>query len=145
MFRKVCVFDVSRAVGIARFESVSESQSHRTIHPVPLFLGFFGSLVFFLLGISLVFLGVFSFFFQRFLGVRQVRKILGVFEVFLGIFELLDAVFLLTIGSFLLTAELFYLQLAILAFLLAIGAFLLTVLAFVLTVGAFLLTVGKYV
>ena len=26
MFRKVCVFDVSRAVGIARFESVSESQ-----------------------------------------------------------------------------------------------------------------------
>ena len=31
VFRKVCVFDVSRAVGIARFESVSESQPHRTI------------------------------------------------------------------------------------------------------------------
>ena len=31
VFRKVCVFDVSRATGIARFESVSESQPHRTI------------------------------------------------------------------------------------------------------------------
>ena len=31
VFRKLCVFDVSRAVGIARFESVSESQPHRTI------------------------------------------------------------------------------------------------------------------
>ena len=31
VFRKVSVFDVSRAVGIARFESVSESQPHRTI------------------------------------------------------------------------------------------------------------------
>ena len=31
MFRNVCVFDVSRAVGIARFESVSAPQPHRTI------------------------------------------------------------------------------------------------------------------
>ena len=31
VFRKVCVFDVSRAVGITRFESVSDSQPHRTI------------------------------------------------------------------------------------------------------------------
>ena len=31
VFRKVCVFDVSRAVGISRFESVSEWQPHRTI------------------------------------------------------------------------------------------------------------------
>ena len=31
VFRNVCVFDVSRAVGIARFESVSESQPHRAI------------------------------------------------------------------------------------------------------------------
>ena len=31
VFRKVCVFDVSRAVGIARFESVSEAHLHRTI------------------------------------------------------------------------------------------------------------------
>ena len=31
VFRRVCVFDVSRAVGIARFESVSEPQPHRTI------------------------------------------------------------------------------------------------------------------
>ena len=31
VFRNVCVFDVSRAVGLARFESVSESQPHRTI------------------------------------------------------------------------------------------------------------------
>ena len=31
VFRKVCVFDVSRAVGIARFESVSELHPHRTI------------------------------------------------------------------------------------------------------------------
>ena len=30
---------------------------------------------------------MFSAYFPRFLGVRQVRKILGVFEVFLGIFE----------------------------------------------------------
>ena len=31
VFRKVYVFDVSQAVGIARFESVSESQPHRTM------------------------------------------------------------------------------------------------------------------
>ena len=31
VFRNVCVFEVSRAVGIARFESVSEPQPHRTI------------------------------------------------------------------------------------------------------------------
>ena len=31
VFRNVCAFDVSRAVGIARFESVSESQPHRAI------------------------------------------------------------------------------------------------------------------
>ena len=31
VFRKVYAFDVSRAVGIARFKSVSESQPHRTI------------------------------------------------------------------------------------------------------------------
>ena len=31
VFRNVCVLDASRAVGIARFESVSESQPHRTI------------------------------------------------------------------------------------------------------------------
>ena len=31
VFRKVCVVDISRAVGISRFESVSESQPHRTI------------------------------------------------------------------------------------------------------------------
>ena len=30
-FRSVCVFDVSRAVGIARFESVSEPRPNRTI------------------------------------------------------------------------------------------------------------------
>ena len=29
--RKVCVFDVSWAIGIARFESVSESQPNRTL------------------------------------------------------------------------------------------------------------------
>ena len=31
VFRRVCVFDVSRGVGIARFETVSESQPYRTI------------------------------------------------------------------------------------------------------------------
>ena len=31
VFGKVCVFDVPRAVGIARFESVSDSQPNRTI------------------------------------------------------------------------------------------------------------------
>ena len=31
VFDRVCVFDASRAVGVARFESVSESQPHRTI------------------------------------------------------------------------------------------------------------------
>ena len=31
VFRKVCVFEVSRAVGIARFESVPEAQPNRTI------------------------------------------------------------------------------------------------------------------
>ena len=31
LFRKVCVFDVLRAVRIARFESVSEFQPNRTI------------------------------------------------------------------------------------------------------------------
>ena len=31
VFRKVCVFDVSRVIGIARFESVSESQPNRAI------------------------------------------------------------------------------------------------------------------
>ena len=30
---------------------------------------------------------MFSAYFSRFLGVRKVRKILGVFEVFLGVFE----------------------------------------------------------
>ena len=31
VFRRVCAFDVSRAVGIARFRSVSKSQPHRTM------------------------------------------------------------------------------------------------------------------
>ena len=31
LFREVCVFDVSRAVRTARFESASESQPNRTI------------------------------------------------------------------------------------------------------------------
>ena len=31
VFRNVCVFDVSQAIGIARFESVSESQPNRAI------------------------------------------------------------------------------------------------------------------
>ena len=47
---------------------------------------FFVSLVFLLLRKSLVFLGVFCLF-PGFLRVREVTKILGVFEVFLGIFE----------------------------------------------------------
>ena len=36
VFRNVCVFDVSRAVGIARFESVSESQRAASHDTMPL-------------------------------------------------------------------------------------------------------------
>ena len=59
----------------------------RRVHnPVLLFLGVFVSLVFFLLRKSLVF-WVFSAYFTGFYRVREVVKILGVFEVFLGIYE----------------------------------------------------------
>ena len=51
-----------------------------TLFPVPCpSFGVFVSLVFFLLGISLVFLSVFCFF-SRILRVRKVRKVLGVFR-----------------------------------------------------------------
>ena len=60
------------------------SDSHSLL--VLLFLGVFVSLVFFLLGISLVFWSVFCSF-PSVQKVRKVRKILAFFEVFLGIFE----------------------------------------------------------
>ena len=58
--------------------------TENSLFTVLLFLGVFVSLVFFLLGISLVFLSVFCLFFRIFKGSRT---ILGAFEVFLGIFE----------------------------------------------------------
>ena len=57
----------------------------RNGNPVLLFLGVFVSFMFLLLQNSLVFLSGFCF--SGFLRVREVRIILGVFEVFLGIFE----------------------------------------------------------
>ena len=63
-----------------------DSQKLSLTNPVLLFLDVFVSLVFVLLGISLLFWAVFCLFFKV-LGVRKVREILDVFEGFLGILK----------------------------------------------------------
>ena len=79
---KVCLFDEVFCINLRPSNPALKAQRF----PVLLFLGVFVSLVFFFLGISLVFWSVFCLFI-RVLRVRTARKILDVFEVFLGVFE----------------------------------------------------------
>ena len=71
MSREIC--RMSRTPGGVQNVCAKKVRAHFSFL---LFLGVFVSLVFFLLGISLVFLSVFSSYVTRFLKVRQVRKIL---------------------------------------------------------------------
>ena len=67
--------------------SVCRAQCGRVLEdPVLLFLGVFVSLVFFFLGMSLLFLSDFCLFYRVLTGSHR-GKILDVFEVFLGVFE----------------------------------------------------------